>query len=686
MKLYLLNGIIMIISLSLSAQVNQSWGNHIQWSFEGNKGESFRKAGYLTWRQGVEGKAAFLDGYTSTIISEPIDSEKLSNGFTVSSWVALQTYPWNWTAIINQGTPSAQTPVKSDFVHDFFLGVNAYGYIGFKLQLKDTLIHLVSQEKLPLHSWQQITATYHSDKGIHLYVNANMVEHVDVTGELPKFENETLWIGRNLQDLGPIGSERSASFEIGSKMIIHGLLDEISLYAEALTQQQISSSYETQLPTNRQPLNYYALPIPSNDSVFRAYYTRLEYAQEWEHTWRVGDHPDIVVSFDQLPVKYVFWRGTGYGGVWVSESGIWMADQSLERAGKGKSPLGCSEHMSDKQTRYSQVKIIEKTDARIVLHWRYALSDILYNVYGAESTTDWGEWAEEYYYIYPDGVSTRFQKLWSDYLSHEWQETIVIHQPGQRPEDNIESDALTLANEAGEHMTYSWSNGVPKTFENPADVNVQLVNIKSRFKPFIIFENEVKIKPFTGGIRPSISRFPWWNHWPVAQLPNDGRQALDADRPSHSSLSQGMENSPVIHAHEDGTFSAVSLTGMTQHSIEWLVNLSRSWNHAPKVSSYSDNVDSVYYQKHQRAYVIQCALPKNKIEVRITASAKSPLIHPAFVITNWRSGNHVFDLKVNGDLLKRSEYRVGYEQGSDQLVIWMNKAFFEIVTIEFSSS
>ena len=107
-------------------------------------------------------------------------------------------------------------------------------------------------------------------------------------------------------------------------------------------------------------------------------------------------------------------------------------------------------------------------------------------------------------------------------------------------------------------------------------MNVQLVNIKSRFKPFIIFENEVKIKPFTGGIRPSISRFPWWNHWPVAQLPNDGRQALDADRPSHSSLSQGMENSPVIHAHEDGTFSAVSLTGMTQHSIEWLVNLSRS--------------------------------------------------------------------------------------------------------------
>ena len=84
--------------------------------------------------------------------------------------------------------------------------------------------------------------------------------------------------------------------------------------------------------------------------------------------------------------------------------------------------------------------------------------------------------------------------------------------------------------------------------------------------------------------------------------------------------------------------------------------------------------------------MIQCALPKNKIEVRITASAKSPLIHPAFVITNWRSGNHVFDLKVNGDLLKRSEYRVGYEQGSDQLVIWMNKAFFEIVTIEFSSS
>ena len=44
------------------------------------------------------------------------------------------------------------------------------------------------------------------------------------------------------------------------------------------------------------------------------------------------------------------------------------------------------------------------------------------------------------------------------------------------------------------------------------------------------------------GIGPSrdYSMFPCWNHWPVAQMPSDGRYAKHPDRTSHSSLTSPM--------------------------------------------------------------------------------------------------------------------------------------------------
>ena len=60
--------------------------------------------------------------------------------------------------------------------------------------------------------------------------------------------------------------------------------------------------------------------------------------------------------------------------------------------------------------------------------------------------TGWFDWADEYWTVYPDGVAVRKQMLWSSHLDdgpHEWQETIVINGPGQRPEVYIENGALT---------------------------------------------------------------------------------------------------------------------------------------------------------------------------------------------------------------------------------------------------
>ena len=150
-----------------------------------------------------------------------------------------------------------------------------------------------------------------------------------------------------------------------------------------------------------------ALPAgPAEAKHFGAFYTRLSYDDPaWEKAWRVGDHPDVLVTFDAIPVRFVFWRGTSMIPCWVSENGVWYTNEFVERSGGGTQ--GCAEPMSDKQCRYSHVRIIENTPARVVIHWRYAPADVFYKQPWVDAKTGWGDWVDEYYTVYPDGVGVR---------------------------------------------------------------------------------------------------------------------------------------------------------------------------------------------------------------------------------------------------------------------------------------
>ena len=106
--------------------------------------------------------------------------------------------------------------------------------------------------------------------------------------------------------------------------------------------------------------------------------------------------------FDEVPWRYVFWRGTSYIPHWVTENEIWYTNEFNETWGHGA--LGCAEPMSDKQTRYSHVRVIENSSARVVVHWRYALIDTRYVFARVDTATGWGDWSDEYHVIYPDGM------------------------------------------------------------------------------------------------------------------------------------------------------------------------------------------------------------------------------------------------------------------------------------------
>jgi len=475
----------------------------------------------------------------------------------------------------------------------------------------------------------------------------------------------------------PIRTERAYSASFKSPMLIDGLLDEVKIHHRALTDAEVAQAFAAMQPKVAQPLQYRRMPSgPEGRGEFGAVYTRLNYAPEWERHWRVGDHSDILVRFDESPSRIVFWRGANYGACYVSENGLWAGDQSLEA---NSAETGCYEHMADKKCAFSTVKILESNDARVVVHARYASVGIDGKFLDPDPLTGWGLWSDEYFTIYPDGVAVRHVVAKNHFNgSGEWQETLLYNQPGMRPEDTVELKALTLANQKGETHTYSWEDGMPvilndpkgpRHFQNPDQANIQIVNFKSNWKPFIIYETDVKIIPVGIGPSSDYSKFPCWNHWPVAQLPNDGRKAIVSDKPSHFSL---CTSRGVVRRTAEGSES-VYLYGMTDQPIDSLVPLAKSWNSAPAATLAGSGFEGGDYDKNQRAYVFTTKSPAaDLLEFSLEATPDSPIQNPAFVVKNW--GNRPAKLTMDGkEIPKGKDFRLGHNktlEGTD-LVVWV---------------
>ena len=249
----------------------------------------------------------------------------------------------------------------------------------------------------------------------------------------------------------------------------------------------------------------------------------------------------------------------------------------------------------------------------------------------------------------------------------------MFNQPGTRPEDNVEKGALTVATMEGESYVCMWGEGAEFEEEEIVELEVvkeatiQMTNLKSKYKPFIIFEPGVVIAPWVG------EDHSFWNHWPVAQLPNDGRVAPAKDRPSHTSFSCGA---PVVHEGEGDSHIAVMLYGLTESRIEALVPLARSWNHPAKLTLNNSGFKSEGYEKYERAYVVTCKgkSAPSVLEFILAATDDSPVVNPAFVIKNW--GDADVTLEIDGKEVKRGkDFRFGHRhrlEGSD-LIVWVKK-------------
>ena len=651
------------------------------------------------WKTGISGTALAFDGYHSKVEGREIVLPEFGEdgGFSVESWVAPGAYSiCRWTAIAHQSEWEADVRKNVFQMRDwgemqlgeklskgYFLGIDEYGRPVVIMAIEDEIVRVTATRPIPLYTWSQVAFTYIDEGMLYLYVDGELSDFINFSGHL-KPSDKPFTIGKNDESIGYVSQHVVRTYStFPSPLGFDGLIDEVKVYAEPLYHGNMLESYSKSRPADlkadMQPRILPGLTGPSDK--FGASYTKLDYHDLWDNMWRETDHPDIVVKFDLMPTSVVFWRGCRSPG-WVTETNKWISDQSSELTDwhwdhHSEGAQSCCEHMSDYQARHSHVRIIENTDARVVIHWRYASVDVLYKHPNTCRNEDgWGIWTDEYLTIYPDGVGVRTVDVHGDmdyYHSDEgggigFHDTQFLSEAGTYPEDHINPQSLTIVSHGDEVTELDWSEGHP---DGNFDAQVIWINLKSDYKVFEVFPPGTDINVWAGGEKISYSKYAAWNHYPVTQAPCDGRFCVAPDRLAHSALGA------ADNLTETGS---MLLYGFTDSSAESLIPLARSWNHPPGLNDLQ-GAETKGYNKGERAYEIVAR--EDRISFHLDATDQSPVHNPCIKIDGW---DQLADVTINGEKVSAEEIvRQGLVRGTDgelDLVLWIMIRSKEPVDIE----
>lgn len=683
-----------VLPLAL-AQPQQSEG--LQWSFARAQGAvpvdtvravKAKLEGFYAYAPGVSGDALRFDGYTTGMTVSVKDAGiDFRNGFSVGAWVALNTYPWNWVPVVDQ---------ELDHQEGVFFGIDAFGHLGLQASIDGQWKSIVSAQTLPLKKWAHIAGTYETHDGnglLTIYINGAEVGQLPVRGNFSTARADIL-IGRVREATLPF-PEAVVKPQYPIWYSLDGILDDVAIEDHSLSAPEIATGYSAVKVPAGDVLPWPKMPSgPAGPGPFGAYYATLHYQDTWDRLREVGPDSDVIVRFDESPIRLVFWQGTNYIPAWVTDNDKWYTDEFLETWGEDACAPGWDcEPMSDKQSRYSHVDIVESTDARAVVHWRYALAEAEhYNGAWSDPTTGWFDWADEYWTVYPDGIAIRKQVLHSTdpMRPHEWQETIVLHQPGSTPGDDINNHAITLENMQGATKTYTWQHKpegdfstplAPAGVTGPPDPNIQIVNLKSNWKPFQIVSPAGASADIYNN-EDTYYDFECWNHWPVAPIASSDRPCVSDDRASHSSLSHLYWK---LYAHDEHTATKILMDGLTTQPPAALLPLAKSWLSPPELETQSLGYRNNGYDPTQRAWVLTntAAGTPGKLDLTWEASTAAPLYDPSMVIHNW--GNAKAQLLLDGHPCTWGKSaRVGYVhhlEGTD-LVVWIERQSSESTRAE----
>jgi len=590
---------------------------------ESVNGEKVEIPGHKSlWKKGVSGTALHFDGYNTCLELSPGNAPPPAEAISLEAWIAIGAYPWNRTPILQQGDEEG-----------YFLGISSHGNPVFGVMAGEAWEELTADVCLERNRWYHLAGTYDGSNGtMKIFVDGELAVNKTTEKQAITQSKEPLKIGKGM-DRSPTDPVNENTFK--DSYGFDGLIDEVRIYDRSLSPARVKESYSLYNPGVSARMNpdmeVRSLPAYESPGTFGAHYTRLSFYETWDNLWRFSEHPDVVVTFDRLPTQFVFWRGTGYIPMMVNEKGQWYSNEFNETWGTSGGQ-GCQEPMSDKESYTNHARILENTDARVVVHWRYPLVDVLHVCANVDENTGWGDWADWYYYIYPDGVAVKTMHLWTHgERNHEWQESMAIFGPNQHPEDIIETGvALTMVDLEGNYVEYSWEGGPPDNVDLPENKVIQHINYKADYDPVTI--GEFCGSDVYGGKLNNYAVFPTWNHWPVAQIASDGRYAGFPDRTAHSSLTHVKLPTYEEDFGDRPCQVKILMEAMLNTDPLDVIPLAASWLSPSEVTPIK-GCESTGYDRAQRAFLINAT--EDDLAIRVEASTESPLINPCFIIKDW---------------------------------------------------
>ncbi len=591
------------------------------------------------YRKGVSGTALGFDGYYTgvqmkTFLENPnatyfeeLEFPQIKDALAIEAWIALDAYPYNLAPIVHHSKRFGQ--------EGYYFGIDPYGKVVFTVNGQT----VISTDPLELYRWTHVSGVV-GNGSVTIYVDGVKTATGTFNGEiaLPKTD---FMIGLNSERERCSDFVRSNMQNIPFIYGIQGLLDEVRIYDKALSDSQISSHYETFVPSDRtSSLEKAILPGEVGQAQqFGAYYKNLEHHELWDRMWRLPDQTDVVVKFDNNPASVVYWHGTNFAANWVTDNNRWMADQSSEIF----TQYGCSEHMADKQTRHSYARIIENNDARVVVHWRYPCVDVGY------VCTDKRNWTDEYHTIYPDGTAVR-KVVFNNVNQPGFQDIQFFTNPGETALDVVNINAVTVANTSGDVRELVWKKPNKNPEQKLEDATIQWLNTKSEWKIYAIHQggsittwgefeqSKYTDDPFAGP----------WNHWPISLVPSDGRYAVASDRVTHFAVGAN-DLAPQ--------FGAMIHYGFTTQKVEKIIPLARYWQNPPEITDLNGAKTKGFIKEEKAFYFTDS---KDEVSLLINASVDSPVVNPVLIFEGKSLKDP--DVRVNGK--KAQNVRIGKSRNS----------------------
>ena len=454
-----------------------------------------------------------------------------------------------------------------------------------------------------------------------------------------------------------------------------------------------------------------------------------------ESQWPFDNSVAFTVNFDMLPMKIegIAVSNVTYGS---TENGARVFTGSLETY-DDQHPLNtCKDSWSSWESpasTYNKMWIESQNQARIILKMRTAMVwegpgefdpelggtdcpdfDEIFEIKpiareNEDNVTPWGdfgEWSEETYYVYPDGVHTRYAKVYTNHAGvtkpfgeermtpnyvHDFGDIQVWFDSNQSTEPQalgiMDKNAVTLMKMDGACNTFSYhqpfiNEGVKNdNFGDFKDANIAIVNFNNtEYTPFLIGRHDDS-QFFVPDESLENIEDVFENHDLLEFTDTQGSECGGLWAPIGFMLNSEFyerkfsENYPYV--------SEIYLRGMVKSSKAKTetYNLAKSWLNAPKLILNNSDFSGGNYRKEERAYYIknESISTTTLLEFSLQASLERPVIKPSIVIENW--GKELASEVTLGNMILEEgiQFRQGLEDNN--LVIWFNYCSSDLLQI-----